>query len=146
MFFTLFKSYKWYQIVQHITYGFALCNLTKINTPPWVFFTLFKLYKWYQIVQHITYGFALFVHYRNNRPVSIFPIYPKWSNFTDIFCTNGFELLFNFINLNISFFEYFQIEDFDVSVTIFSLSFLEIYSVALYQTDIRSIKPDSTLV
>ena len=33
----------------------SACNITKINTPPWMFFTFFKLYKWYQIAQHITY-------------------------------------------------------------------------------------------
>ena len=25
----------------------SACNVTKINTPPWVFFLFFKLYKWY---------------------------------------------------------------------------------------------------
>ena len=36
------------------------CNVTKINTPPWVFFTFFKLYKYYQIVQRITYALTLY--------------------------------------------------------------------------------------
>ena len=33
----------------------SACNITKINTPPWVFFTFLKWYKWYQIVQRTTY-------------------------------------------------------------------------------------------
>ena len=32
-----------------------LCNVTKINTPPWVFLTFVKLCKWCQIVQRIIY-------------------------------------------------------------------------------------------
>ena len=31
----------------------SVCDLTKINTPPWVFFTFCKLYKWCQIAQNI---------------------------------------------------------------------------------------------
>ena len=34
--------------------GFIACNITKINTPPWVIFTFLKLYKWYQIAQRTT--------------------------------------------------------------------------------------------
>ena len=30
------------------TISYHACNITKINTPPWVFFKFFKLYKWYQ--------------------------------------------------------------------------------------------------
>ena len=33
----------------------SACNVTKINTLPWVFFTFFKLHKSYQIAQRITY-------------------------------------------------------------------------------------------
>ena len=38
-----------------VTFQGSACNITKINTPPWMFFRFLKLCKWYQIAHRTTY-------------------------------------------------------------------------------------------